>query len=193
MKEEKLVHLCRKKKSSAQKKVYEAYSPQMRAICRRYITDWDEAEDILQESFFTVFTKIDSFTWTGDNSFFFWIKRIIINNSINCFKKNKRKYAEETLSEKENFLVEDDDDNIFDGVDVKFSKEDVRTAFENVPPTYSMVLNLAIIDGLRHKEIAELMEITEETSRCRLARGKKLFKEELEAQRNIRGTIVRSL
>jgi RNA polymerase sigma-70 factor (ECF subfamily) len=179
MKEEILVKQCKKGKSSAQHAVYQLYAPRLRGVCRRYIPDADEAEDVLQEGFIRAFTHIEKFEWQGDHSFFFWMKRVMINHALNYIKKNRARFFEEALSEGMADLSNDDDDRYFDDHISKFSKEDVVKALQQVPLPFRMVLNMAVIDGMKHKEIASDLEIAEETSRSRLTRAKQMFKKAL--------------
>ena len=176
MKEEKLVALCKKQKSSAQKEVYNLYAPLLRGVCRRYVIDFDNAEDVLQEGFFRVFMYIEKFTWNGNGSLFYWSKRIMINTAINYLRKHSKKIQEEPISEKHEYSISDNSDDFFSS-EAKYSQDDIRKAFEKVSDQFRVVLNLYIIDGMKHKEIAEMLEIPEETSRSRLGRGKKMLRD----------------
>ena len=188
MKEEKLVKQCQKGKSSAQHEAYRVYAPRLRGVCRRYIADPDEAEDVLQEGFIRVFSQIKKFSWQGDHSFFYWMKRVIINNALNYLKKNREHFHHESLSEEHAHCISDDDNRFFDDNYSKFSKDDVVEALKQIPLPFKMVLNMAVIDGMKHKDIAEVLEIAEETSRSRLTRAKQLFKKAL---LNRVGTLVK--
>ncbi len=179
MKEEILIKQCKKGKSSAQHALYQLYAPRLRGVCRRYIPDADEAEDVLQEGFIRAFTNIEKFVWQGDHSFFFWVKRVMINHALNYLKKNRNQFYGEPFSEGMADLSGDDDERFFDDNYSKFSKEDVVKALQQVPLPFRVVLNMAVIDGLKHKEIARDLEIAEETSRSRLTRAKKIFKKAL--------------
>lgn len=178
MTEERLVQLCKKHRSSAQKKVYATYSPQFRAVCKRYVIEKYIAEDLLQESFVKIFFSVDKFEWKGEGSFESWMRRIVINMSINYLKKTKKSILIEPI-ENDNIIDFNlyDDDGFFESSLTRFSKDDVNAAFGEVPEKFRVVLNMAILDGLRHKEIADILGIAEETSRSRLTRGKKIFKD----------------
>ncbi|MBK8807005.1 MAG: sigma-70 family RNA polymerase sigma factor [Bacteroidales bacterium] len=114
MSEEKLVIQCKKAKSSAQYEVYKSYAPRLRGVCRRYISDTAEAEDVIQEGFLKIFTQIEKFEWQGDGSFFYWMKRIIINTALNHLKKNKQHLYDESLPEGYDEIYQTDDTNYFD-------------------------------------------------------------------------------
>ncbi|WP_291858541.1 sigma-70 family RNA polymerase sigma factor [Marinilabilia sp.] len=189
MNEKKLIRQCKKGKSSAQHEVYRVYAPRLRGVCRRYIVDPDEAEDVMQEGFIRIFSQIEKFTWQGDHTFFYWMKRVMINHALNYLKKNRAHFHGEALSEEHADRSGDDNDRFFDDNYSRFSKEDVVNALTEVPLPFKMVLNMAVIDGMKHKEIAEALEIAEETSRSRLTRAKQLLKKALLCRA---GTVVRN-
>lgn len=176
MNEEKLVTQCKKAKASAQTEVYKIFAPRLRGVCRRYILDFDQAEDVLQEGFFKIFTQIEKFEWQGDGSFFFWMKRVIINLALNQLKKNKNRFLDESLPEGYEDSETTNENNFFDDDYSKFSKDDVIQALNAVPEHFKIVLNMAILDGMKHKEIGELLGIAEETSRSRLTRAKLMLR-----------------
>ncbi len=179
MSEERLVTRCKKGKRSAQFEVYQKYAPLLRGVCFRYIADKDEAEDVLQEGFFKIFTQMDKFTYTGENSFFYWMKRVVINHSLNHLKKNKNGGFVESFKDEHLTIADEDSEEIFNTDYSKYSKEDVISAVEKLPAPFKMVLNMAIIDGLKHKEIADILSIAEETSRSRLTRAKQMLRNNL--------------
>ncbi len=179
MSEKNLVAKCKKQKQSAQFEVYKKYAPLLRGVCYRYIGDKDEAEDVLQEGFFRIFTQIEKFTYTGENSFLFWMKRVLINHALNYLKKNKKHGFNECFTDEHLSIPYENSDDFFDSDYSKYSKQNVITALEMLPIPFRMVLNMAIIDGLKHKEIAEALSIAEETSRSRLTRAKQMLRKNL--------------
>ena len=179
MSEASLVAKCKKGKASAEFEVYRTYAPLLRGVCRRYIDNVDEAEDVLQEGFFRIFTQIDKFRYTGTNSFFFWMKRVMINHALNQLKKKRKYLYDESLTEKHDLIISELDDDFFDSDYSKFSKDDVAQALNRLPLPFKTVVNMAVIDGMKHKEIAEVLNIAEETSRSRLTRAKQMLKKHL--------------
>jgi len=178
VKEEDIIEQCKKEKSYAQKELYDIYAPKLRGVCRRYIIDTEESEDLLQNVFVQIFFNIQKFSWQGKGSLYAWAKRITINMAINHLKKNKNKWYEEAFDEcNELDIQSEEEENIFNDNLERFSKQAIIEAFYKVPEPYSIVLNMYILDGMKHKEIAEILEIAEQTSRSRLTRGKKIFKE----------------
>lgn len=177
MKEEKIIEACKKEKASAQKKLYLAYSPALRGVCNRYIKDRDETEDVLQDSFVRIFFNIKTFTLQGEGSLFAWMKRIVINAAINHLKKYREKLFEESFNDKNEMEIADKGDDFFENSFARYSKQEVINAFLKIPEEFGIVLNMAILDGIKHKDIAESLGIAEQTSRSRLTRGKRLFRE----------------
>lgn len=179
MNEKSLVAKCKKQKQSAQFEVYKKYAPLLRGVCCRYIIEKNEAEDVLQEGFFRIFTQIEKFTYTGENSFLFWMKRVVINHALNYLKKHKKDGFDECFNDGHLSIAYENSDTFFDTDYSKYSKQDVIKAVDLLPIPFRMVLNMAIIDGLKHKEIAEALSIAEETSRSRLTRAKQMLRNNL--------------
>lgn len=179
MNEEKLVVKCKKGKQSAQFEAYNRYAPLLRGVCHRYISNTDEAEDVLQEGFFRIFTQIEKFTYTGENSFYYWTKRVVINHAINYLKKQKKKGFDESFKDEHLLITDESTDDIFSADYSKYSKEDIISSVDKLPMPFKMVINMAVIDGLKHKEIAEVLSIAEETSRSRLTRAKQMLRNNL--------------
>lgn len=133
----------------------------------------DDAADVMQEAFISAFRNLDHYR--GEASFGSWLKRIIVNKAINQIKKRKW----ETLPESEDeFDVAEEDEN--DEYVTVFSIERVKRAIENLPDGYRAVLTLYLIEGYDHQEIAEILSITESTSKSQLNRAKSKLKELLQ-------------
>jgi RNA polymerase sigma-70 factor (ECF subfamily) len=142
-------------------------------VAYRIVNDEVEAEDVLQESFINAFNNLDNYR--GDSTFGAWIKRIVINKSINYLHKKKM----ERIPEDDRWDVKQEEEvDIFEGY--PFSVEKVRDAIENLPDGYRTVLSLYLLEGYDHGEIAEIMGITESTSKSQFNRAKKKLKEILE-------------
>lgn len=130
----------------------------------------DEAEDVLQESFINAFRNLDNYR--GDATFGSWLKRIVVNNSINALKKRRH----ELLPEDEDFDVAEE----LEGEEVyktELTVDKVKRAIESLPDGYRSVLSLYLLEGYDHQEIAEILSITESTSKSQLNRSKKKLKE----------------
>jgi len=135
----------------------------MYGICLRYARDSAEAEDFMQEGFVRVFNKICQFEFKG--SFEGWIKRIMVNTALEKFRKNDRLYPVEEMKIFESIeYVEETISSI--------SANDLLRIIQELPPRYRMVFNLFAIEGYSHLEIAEMMNISEGTSKSNLSRAR---------------------
>lgn len=168
---DRLVQRCLEGDSSAFKQLYRLYSRSMYNVAYRLVHDEDEAEDVLQEAFISAFRSLDHYR--GDSTFGAWLKRIVINKGINALKKRKM----ERLPEDDRFDVVEEEDEF---EDYPLSVEKVKAAIERLPDGYRMVLSLYLIEGYDHGEIAEIMGISESTSKSQFNRSKKKLREILE-------------
>lgn len=149
-----------------QEQLYYSYAPTMFAICLRYASDYHSAEDILQEGFIKVFNKIDKYSGTG--TFEGWMKRIFINTAIEIYRKNTTNRSVD--------LNEDYQKGISPKALENLLKDDLIKLIQSLPNGYRNVFNLYVIDGYNHSEIAELLNISEGTSKSQLARARKTLK-----------------
>ena len=161
--DEQLVKACQKADPKAQKRVYEKYAPKMLAICKRYLVDELEAEDVMIEGFMKVFNKIDSFKLEG--SFEGWIKRIMVNEALMLLRSKK----------KEGFSV--DLDSAHYEIEPHFTPNSLEVdelikIIAGLPTGFRTVFNLYAIEGYSHAEIAKELNITEGTSKSQLSRAR---------------------
>ena len=141
--------------------------------CYRILNNAEEAEDVLQESFISAFKNLNHFR--GDSSFGSWLKQIVLNKAINQVKKRKL----ERLPEDDKFDVEDEvGGNEMEGY--PFTVEKVKRAIEMLPDGYRVVMSLYLLEGYDHGEIAEILGISESTSKSQFNRSKKKIKEILQ-------------
>jgi RNA polymerase sigma-70 factor (ECF subfamily) len=139
----------------------------------RIVNNTEEAEDVLQDAFISAFNNLGSYR--GDSTFGAWLKRIVINKAINYLNKRKP----ERMPEDERFDVKEEEDvDVLEGF--PFTVEKVRAAIEALPDGYRSVLSLYLLEGYDHGEIAEILGITESTSKSQFNRAKKKLKELLE-------------
>lgn len=140
----------------------------------RIVRDEGEAEDVLQEAFISAFKNLSHYR--GDSTFGAWLKRIVVNKAINALKRKKmERFPDDGLPE----LAEEED--VFR--DFPFTVDTVRNAIEMLPDGYRMVLSLYLLEGYDHGEIAEILGISESTSKSQFNRSKKKLKDILESQR----------
>jgi RNA polymerase sigma factor (sigma-70 family) len=165
MNEAQIIADCRNGSRSAQKILFESYSKRMLLLCRRYVKDDHFAQEILLNGFLNFFTTIDRFKYEDNKSVDRWLTRIIVNECLLFLRKNKRMIflGEESLFD--NTLTED----VFERMNVAI----ILQLINNLPDGYRVVFNLYVIEGYNHREIAELLDITEGGSKSQLSRAKK--------------------
>ena len=154
----------------AQYQLYSLYSKAMYNICYRMTNMQEEAEDMLQESFSYAFRKLGSFRF--ESSFGAWLKRIVVNTCINHLKKRK---VDLVYTEQQNDPVPNNE--FVDYEEIKFKVEGVMKALEKLPEGYRVVFSLYLLEGYDHKEIAEILGISESTSKSQFLRAKLKIKE----------------
>lgn len=164
----KLVSQCKKQDRGAQEKLYRLYSGKLFLMCLKYSDDQQEAEDTLQDGFLKIFEKIDSYKGTG--SFEGWMSRIMINTAISR-QKQKRLFL--TISD--DYPEVEDFELPSESIDL----EVLLGTIQELPQKYRMVFNLFVLDGYSHKEIADMLDISEGTSKSNLSRARDLLKRKL--------------
>jgi RNA polymerase sigma factor (sigma-70 family) len=166
---EELIHRCRAGDQEAHFKLYKLYSRAMYNVGYRITGSEEDAEDVLQEAFISAFKNLTSYR--GDASFGSWVKRIVVNKAINLLKKRKL----EVIQESEDFDVpiEEPEEEYLP----ELSVGKVKHCIDLLPVGYRSVLSLYLIEGYDHQEIAEIMGITESTSKSQLNRAKNKLKE----------------
>lgn len=162
-KEDELIKGCLRRDSSAQRLLYDTYSSKMYGLCYRYVKDSMEAEDILVTAFMKVFDKIGQFKSEG--SFEGWIRRIVVNEALTFLRRNRSMYLETDLEQADR---EPDYNSLSDHLEA----EDLLKMIQELPTGYRIVFNLYAIDGYSHKEIAEQLGISENTSKSQLSRAR---------------------
>lgn len=155
----------------AQAMLYHQYAPKMFGVCLRYAKDATEAEDNLQDGFIKVFANLTSFR--HDGSFEGWMRRIMINVSLEKLRKQHFLYPVEDVSVYDTV-------NFSDDVIAKISADDLLKLIQELPPRYRLVFNLYVIEGMSHQEIAEEMSITQGTSKSNLARAREIMKRKVQ-------------
>ncbi|MEO6916105.1 MAG: sigma-70 family RNA polymerase sigma factor [Chitinophagaceae bacterium] len=169
MTEEAILQGCLRNEPLAQRELYNGYSPKMLAVCYRFGHNREDAEDMLQEGFIKIFSQIHTFRNQG--SFEGWIRRIIVHTCINNLKKNKK--FNENVDIMYATSVQVREESVPSIVQAKQVVECIRL----LPLGYKTVLNLYAIEGYSHKEIAEMLEIEESTSRSQYTRAKQMLED----------------
>jgi RNA polymerase sigma factor (sigma-70 family) len=161
--EEEMIQGCIRRERSAQKRLYEAFSPKMYAICCRYIKDSMEAEDVLVTAFTKILERINQYKFEG--SFEGWVRRVVVNEALTYLRRNRSMYLETELEAADR---EPDYQSLSDHLET----EDLMNMIQELPAGYKIVFNLYALDGYSHKEIAEQLNISENTSKSQLSRAR---------------------
>lgn len=172
--EQEIIEGCLRGDRKMQKMLYEKHASTMFAICLRYTKDRDEAADVLQDGFIKVYTKIDQFS--REHSFEGWMKRIFVNTALTHYKLNLKHYKNEDIDDVNESDIKDFEPNTDK---CEYSREELLGVVQNLSEGYRMVFNLFAIEGYRHKEIAEMLGIDENTSKSQFHRARKLIQQKL--------------
>jgi RNA polymerase sigma-70 factor, ECF subfamily len=188
--DEEFIALLKKGDVSSYHRLYNAVAPGMRLVCLRYVKDKADAEDVFHEGFIKVFSKIH--TLKSSSLFVGWMKRIFINSAIDYYKKKKAfnpECIDDVIENKiSSDLNEEDEISVITPGEidyaviqtVDFSEDDLLSALGTIPEHFKLVFQLFVIDGFKHREIAEMLQINEKTSKTRLLRARALIKVELQ-------------
>lgn len=166
-----LVEQSAKGNRNAQKRIFDALSSKMFAVCLRYMGDRESAEDVLQNGFVTLFSKID--TYSGEGSFEGWARKIFVNTALM------------TLRKKDALRQSDEIEAAWDIADEnptpvqKIEYAELLKLISELPPGFRTVFNMYVIEGYSHKEIAESLGVSENTSRSQLQRARMMLQKEL--------------
>lgn len=166
-----LIRRCKSGDSSAQRTVFELLAPKMFALCKRYMKDNDAAEDVLQEGFITLFSKLDSYSEEG--SFEGWARRIFVNTALMSLRKSdllKDANDLETVQD-----TSPSDPQVYNDI----GYNELLALIESLPDKFRVVFNMFIIEGYNHKEISEMLGITESASRSQLQRARVMLQKKI--------------
>ncbi|MFC2087433.1 RNA polymerase sigma factor [Bacteroidota bacterium] len=174
-----VVEACKKGDSRSQYKLYQLYSRAMFNICYRMMNNREEAEDMLQESFSEAFLKLDTFRY--ESNFGAWLKRIVINKCINEIKRKKTEvfYVDDVYT-----LEKNKDEEYVDVEEIKLNVQKVQKVMEELPEGYRIIFSLYLLEGYDHKEISEILGITESTSKSQYMRAKQKIRNILNTMQN---------
>lgn len=170
-----LIKKCLRGDASAQKALYDLFADDMFKVCLVYAADYDAANDLLQEGFLKVFQKLDKYNPSG--SLGGWIRTVITNTCIDQYRSNKwekRKKLVDNDYEMDTLMVS------INEVESRFHEADFLTLIQDLPEGYRMVINLYFLEGYKHQEIAEKLNISLGTSKSQLFKAKRYLKEILE-------------
>ena len=175
-----LADRCKAGDRAAMQTLYERYYSPMLGVCLRYAASYADAEDFVQDGFIKVFNDIHSFR--GKGSLEGWIRRVIINSVLMKLRKARREFAQDDMETAMDEAIEEpmSDEEEKKDIDVlDFSQEEAVRIIQTLPEGFRKVLNLYVIDGYKHREIAKLLDISVGTSKSQLNRARKLMKQKL--------------
>jgi RNA polymerase sigma factor (sigma-70 family) len=161
------------KSRQAQHVLYQTFAPKMLSVCRMYIKDLQQAEEVMLDGFLKVFTHINEFKNQG--SFEGWIRKIMVRQCIDFIrKKPKLQFSDEV----DHLEVNQDE------IQISYETQHIQQAIDELPEGYKMVINLFAIEGYKHDEIAAIMNITEGTSKSQLHKARKMLQEKLKTNKS---------
>ena len=169
----KLINKCKQKDNKAQSEIYQLYAGKLFALSLKYSRNYQEAQDNLQNGFITIFNKIEQYNFKG--SFEGWLKRIVINTALQTYREK------DVL----NLITEE----VTDEVEIEVDEEQVSLEFllkliQELPNRYRLVFNLYVLDEYSHREIANMMGISEGTSKSNLSRARVILRDKIELNRS---------
>lgn len=174
MDEKELIEQCKKNNAKAQKILYDKYSGLMLGICVRYSKNINDAEDILQEGFLKIYFNIKDFAGIG--SFEGWMKKVFINTAITHYHKNLKHQYHQDINEINESSIENKTEEYDTSL---FSKDELLKIINSLSDGYRIIFNLYAIEGYKHKEIAEILEIDINTSKSQYSRAKKILQKKV--------------
>jgi RNA polymerase sigma-70 factor (ECF subfamily) len=166
---------CKSGDRNAFSLLYEKFAPIMLATCMRYCKNRVEAEDVLHEGFIKVFSNIAKFR--GDGSFEGWVKRIMINTSLSHYHANLKHYFQSDIDNIGDVSADDDDECIYQNAP---SRSQLLGLIQELPDGYRFVFNMYVFENLSHKEIANKLGVSVNTSKSQLAKARRQLKKKLE-------------
>jgi len=173
-----LANKCIDGDQRAQRKLFEMYAPKMMGVCLRYMKDHAQAEDVLQDGFVKVFTKLEKYS--GNGSLEGWVRRIMVNTALDHLRKTNKFNANISMDDVD-YKIESDSDAL-----ASLIEEDLLKLIQEMPNGYKTVFNMFAIEGFSHKEIGEKLGVSENTSKSQYSRAKAYLRikvEELEIGR----------
>ncbi len=170
-----LIKKAIKNNREAQHVLFELHAPKMLSVCRYYIKDLQQAEEVMLNGFFKVFSNLKNFKAEG--SFEGWIRRIMVRESISYLRKQKK--VEFTVDE---FYFKDDTTN---NIDTEIELAEIQQHIDELPEGYKMVFIMYAIEGYKHHEIAEMLNISLGTSKSQLFKARKMLQEKLKESNKI--------
>ncbi|MBL7712414.1 MAG: sigma-70 family RNA polymerase sigma factor [Chitinophagaceae bacterium] len=165
-----IIASCARNERSGQEKLYKMFQSRMMSVAIRYAQDRSSAEDIVNMGFLKCFQKIEKYNFQG--SFEGWLRKIVLRTALDMLRMNEKYNDKVVFVEKEEFIERDHGDRMY--------YDQLLQLIETLPKTTKIVFNLSVMEGLQHKEIAELLGMSEGTSKWHLSEGRRILKEKIE-------------
>jgi len=169
---------------TVRREVFNTYLPLLHGICLRYVKSSEEADDVVQEGFIKIFTKIESFTWKGKGSFIGWMRRVVVNTAINHYRKASKDDFVEINNDlngvSDEYFDDDASESLFETVtNSGITDADLIEMLQELPEQFKVVFNLFAIEGYKHKDIAEMLGVPINTSISRYTRAKEKLRKSI--------------
>ena len=182
MTESQLISRCKKREEDAQRIVYERYSGKMMGVCMCYVKERAEAEDLLHDAFIQAFDKIKQFK--GKGSFEGWLRRVVVNTILMHLRAKKKEAHNISFDEVEEQIAEESQEAYTESAintvkQAEFTQQDILSVVAALPEGFKIVFNLYAIEGMKHKEIAKILDVTEGTSKSQLFHARKQIQKQL--------------
>lgn len=166
----KVIRGCQENLPEAQRELYDMFKTKMFGICMRYAGNYDDAQDVLQDGFIKVFEKIHQFGFKG--AFEGWIRKVMVNTALERYRIHYRQVpVDEHISE----IEQEENKDILSDIDAA----DLVKIIQELSPRYRVVFNMYAVEGYSHKEISDLLHISEGTSKSNLSRARVILQEKI--------------
>jgi RNA polymerase sigma factor (sigma-70 family) len=166
----KIVRGCQENNPEAQRELYDMFKSKMFGVCLRYAGNYHDAEDIMQEGFVKVFEKIRQFSYKG--AFEGWIRKIMVNTAL---EKYRMHFQTVTIQDNQAEIDQEQEKSLSGNIEVN----ELMSIIQELTPRYRLVFNLYALEGYSHKEISEMLQITEGTSKSNLSRARAILQEKV--------------
>ncbi len=184
--EKEIIEGCKRGKRKAQQELYNRYCGSMLGVAMRYSRNVSEAEDALQEAFIRIYKYIKTFEGQREGSLSAWIKTIVVNTTLSYNRNNKKHQLTEDVDdvpigfEDEGYFFDEEERETQD------MQQRILNALQKLPAGYRTVFNLYVMEGYTHKEIAEILEISENTSKSQLSKARRFLKKLLGMEEKVK-------
>ncbi|MEH6407237.1 MAG: RNA polymerase sigma factor [Leeuwenhoekiella sp.] len=169
-----LIQKASQNNREAQRRLYDRHSPKMLSVCRQYIRDFHEAEEAMCNGFLKVFTHLESFKHEG--SFEGWVRKIMVRESISYLRgQNKILFNDNEFEQTE---------TAYNNIDSALEVEEIQRLIDSLPEGYKVVFVMYAIEGYKHSEIAQILSISEGTSKSQLFKARKMLQQKLQESNN---------